>query len=101
MLYEKMNTLRRCVFGLLMLAVCVGPGSSLANEEPPMDCRLRQAASIDLKIGSSVLIPAAINGTPAYMTLNSALPVSAISKQAADEMKRPTRRAPVLNDRTN
>ena len=75
-------------FVAFVLAGIAGPVSSFAGEEPPSrDCRLRQLASIDLKIGSTVLIPVVLDGTSAFMGLSSSLPISTISLQAATEMK--------------
>jgi hypothetical protein len=73
---------------LLVLAGIVCPGISLAGEaSQTRDCRLKQLASIDLKIGSVVLIPVVLDGFPAFMGLNTSIPISTISQQAATEMK--------------
>jgi len=73
---------------LFILAGVVGPVITFAGEEPPArDCRLRQLASIDLKIGSIVLIPVVLDGAAAFMGLNTSMPISTISEQAAAEMK--------------
>src|SRR6202041_1064402 len=49
--------------------------------------RLRQLASIELKIGTLVLVPVVLDGAPAFMGLNTSIPISTISQQAATEMK--------------
>jgi hypothetical protein len=73
---------------LCVVAALVCCAAAFADEAPQTkDCRLRQLASIDLKIGSLVLIPVVLDGTPAFMGLNSSMPISTISKQAATEMK--------------
>jgi hypothetical protein len=80
---------------LLVLAGVVCQTTSLASDAPQeRDCRLKQLASIDLKIGSIVLIPVVLDGTSAFMGLNSSLAVSMISLQAATEMKLAIGKAP-------
>jgi hypothetical protein len=77
---------RECVLYVLAALVC--SATAFADETPQTkDCRLRQLASIDLKIGSIVLIPVVLDGAPAFMGLNTGLPISTISQQAAAEMK--------------
>jgi hypothetical protein len=73
---------------LLVATGSIWSAASFAGADPPaMDCRLRQLASIDLQIGSTVLIPVVLDGAPAFMGLNNSLPISTISEQAATEMK--------------
>jgi len=80
---------------VLVLAGMIGPVSSFAGDEPATkDCRLRQLASIDLTIGTVVLIPVVLDGTSAFMGLNSNLPVSTISLQVATEMRLAIGKAP-------
>ena len=77
---------RECMLCVLAALVC--SAGAFADETPQTgDCSLRQIASIDLTIGSIVLIPVVVNGTSAFMGLNSGLPVSMIYLQAATEMK--------------
>lgn len=77
---------RECMMYVFAALVC--SATAFADETPPTkDCRLRQLASIDLKIGSIVLIPVVLDGAPAFMGLNSGMPISTISQQAAAEMK--------------
>jgi hypothetical protein len=90
-----MNRLQVWGLVLFILAGVIGPVKTFASEETPArDCRLRQLASIDLKIGSIVLIPVVLDGAAAFMGLNSSLPVSTISLQAANEMKLAIGKAP-------
>jgi hypothetical protein len=80
---------------LYVLAALVCSATAFADETAQTkDCTLRQLASIDLKIGSLVLIPVVLDGTSAFMGLNSSLPVSTISLQAATEMKLAIGKAP-------
>jgi hypothetical protein len=80
---------------LLVLWGGVWSAASLAGDErPAKDCRLQQLASIDLTIGSIVLIPVVLDGVTAYMSINSSAPVSAISLQAATDMKFAISQAP-------
>jgi hypothetical protein len=72
---------------LLVSMGSMWPVASLAGDQGATDCRLRQLASIDLQIGSAVLIPVTVDGTSASMTLNSGLPTSIIYQQVATEMK--------------
>lgn len=82
-----------CVLLVLIGAVC--PAVSIAGEEPQgRDCRLKQLASIDLKIGSTVLAPVVINGTQSYMGLLTGSSGSSISQKAAAEMMLPLRPPP-------
>lgn len=75
-----------CVLLVLVGMVC--PVSSFASEgPPPRDCRLKQLASIDLQIGSLVVMPVVLDGAPALMGLTTTNPFSTISKQSAAEMK--------------
>jgi len=83
-----MNGLIAREWMLYVLAALVCCATAFADETPQTrDCRLRQLASIDLKIGSLVLVPVVLDGAPAFMGLNTGLPVSTISQQAAAEMK--------------
>jgi hypothetical protein len=71
------------------------PIASFASVEPPArDCGLRQFASIDLKVGSIVLIPVNLNGAPAFMGLNISLPISTINLEAATDKKLVMHKAP-------
>jgi hypothetical protein len=80
---------------LYALSALACSATAFAEETPQTkDCRLPQLASIDLKIGSIVLIPVVLDGTSAFMGLNSSLPVSTISLQAATEMKKAIGKAP-------
>jgi hypothetical protein len=73
---------------LLLAAIVCSPTTSFAGDAAQTGhCSLRQLASIDLQIGSIVLIPVVLDGTSAFMGLNSSLPVSTISVQAATDMK--------------
>jgi hypothetical protein len=90
-----MKGLLRWVCCLLVSVAGVFPVASPAGEEPPArDCRLRQLASIDIKIGSIVLIPVVLDGTSAFMALNVSLPISVIQQQAATEMNLVIGKAP-------
>jgi hypothetical protein len=83
-----MNRLLRCGCLLFIVVGVACPAISSAGEAPQSgDCRLRQLASIDLKIGTLVLVPVVLDGAPAYMGLNTSIPISTISQQAATEMK--------------
>jgi len=91
-----MKGLLRLGCWLLVSVVCVWPAALFAGDEPPArDCRLGQLASIDLTIGTIVLIPVILDGAPAFMGLNSSLPVSTISLQVATEMKLTIGKAPI------
>jgi hypothetical protein len=85
-----------CGYLMFLLAgVVCWPATSLAGDAPQTrDCRLRQLASIDLKIGTVVLVPVALDGVPAFMGLNTSIPISTISQRAATEMKFPVGKNP-------
>jgi hypothetical protein len=68
---------------------------SLAGDGPPAeDCRLKQLASIDLKIGTTVLAPVSVNGAQSYMGLLTGSAGSTISQKAPGDMSVPLRPPP-------
>jgi hypothetical protein len=74
---------------LLALAFLASPAASFAGEAPQrQDCRLRQLASIDLDIGTYVLLPVTLDGNQARMGLTTAMGVSSTSKQDAERAAR-------------
>jgi hypothetical protein len=85
---EVMNRLigLKCVLYFLTTLVCSTTAFAIETSQT-RDCRLRQLASIDLKIGTLVLVPVVLDGAPAFMGLNTGIPISTISQQAAAEMK--------------
>ena len=90
-----MKGLQRWACGLCVSVAAVFPMASFAGDEAaPKDCRLRQLASIDMKIGSIVLIPVVLDGRSAFMGLNTTLAISVLQQQAATEMKLPIGKAP-------
>jgi hypothetical protein len=94
---ERMKKLLGWGCWLLVLWGGVWPAAALAGDQPSAkDCRLQQLASIDMTIGSVVLLPVVVNGTATYMGINSSLPVSVISLEAANEMKLAISKAPEL-----
>jgi hypothetical protein len=58
-----------------------------ADEAPAKDCGLKQIASVEMTVGKFVLIPVTLNGTPAFMQLNIALPYSTLYPGPATELK--------------
>jgi hypothetical protein len=85
--------MKRYLLFILVGVAC--PAISSAGEAPQSgDCRLKQLASIDLKIGTLVLVPVVLDGAPAFMGLNTSLPISTIYQQAAAEMKFAIGKAP-------
>ena len=82
-------------WGLLVLVGSMWPAASFAGDKPPAkDCGLRRLASINLQIGSVVLIPVVLDGVPAFMVLSLSLPVSTINLEAATDMKLVMGKAP-------
>jgi hypothetical protein len=80
---------------VLVLLGGMWPAVSFAGDEPTArGCRLRRLASIDLKIGTVVLIPVVLDGAPAFMALNISLPVSTMNLEAATDKKLVIRKAP-------
>jgi hypothetical protein len=63
------------------------PTVSMALDDGVGDCRLRQLASIELKIGIPVLAPVSLDGVPGFMALSNGLPLSTIFQPAVTEMK--------------
>jgi hypothetical protein len=90
-----MGKFLECKCLLIVLAVLVCSTTAVAIDAPQIrDCRLRQLASIDLKVGSIVLIPVILDGAPAFMGLNISLPISTINLEAANDKKLVMRKAP-------
>ena len=57
---------RECILYVLAALVC--SATAFADEtSQTRDCRLRKLASIDLKIGSVVLIPVVLDAAPAFI----------------------------------
>jgi hypothetical protein len=80
---------------LFVLAWIVGFVPALASEASPSgNCQLRQLASIDLTIGSLVLIPVVLDGTAGFMSLNTSIAVSTIYLEDANNRKLVIHKAP-------
>jgi hypothetical protein len=84
-------------FPFVLAAVVCGPVTTFAADAPQSrDCRLKQLASIDLKIDSTVLAPVVVNGTQSYMGLLTGSSGSSISQKAAAEMMLPLHPPPAI-----
>jgi hypothetical protein len=82
-------------WGWLVLVASLWPAASFAGDKAPAkDCGLRRLASIDLQIGSVVLVPVVLDGVPAFMILNLSLPVSTINLEEANNKKLVISKAP-------
>lgn len=72
---------------LLLAALIACPPTSFADEAPQnRDCRLRRLASIDLDIGTYVIMPVSLDGNQTRMGLTTAMGISVIFKQDAEQM---------------
>jgi hypothetical protein len=79
----------------LLAALSCGSVTAFAGEAPQSsDCGLKQLASIDLDIGTYVLMPVTIDGTPARMGLTTSSGISSISKRDANAMGLAISKAP-------
>ncbi len=81
------NLKRHAWWAFLLMSSLWTATSSAAGESPAKDCGLKQIASVDMTVGTFVLIPVTLNGTPAFMQLNISLPYSTLYPGPASEMK--------------
>jgi len=82
---------------LFVLAGIVCPAASFASDAPQSrDCRLKQLASIDLKIDTTVLAPVVIDSSQRYMGLLTGSSGSSISQEAAAELTLPLHSPPAI-----
>jgi hypothetical protein len=82
------RNLKRWGWGVLLLMTSLWAAAAVAADEAPAkDCGLKQIASVEMTVGKFVLIPVTLNGTPAFMQLNIALPYSTLYPGPATELK--------------
>jgi hypothetical protein len=81
--------------GLLLIYLVLVPASP-ANAADSKDCQLKQVASLELSgpPNGYLLVPVTIQGTSAFMILNTAQPFSDITEDAASRLGLPINRIP-------